>query len=423
MELAVCIKTVGCRTNQADSLEIRRRILHLPVKITQRFDEADVIIINSCAVTARAERDVRLYLGQARRRAPGALVAVTGCMTEVAPPETWAKYGALYLAIFPNRQKMLIPQWLEGMASGNRSGASPMLDVHRPPLKVQEGCTVGCSYCIVPRTRGRERSVPPEEVFEKIRWLEQQGAAEIVLTGVQLGSWGRDFDSPLATADLLRMVLGRGFRPRIRLGSIEPWGVDDSLVEIFAGRDPRLCPHLHSPLQSGCDGTLQRMRRPYSTARYASIMAALLEADPDLAVGTDVIVGFPGESDEEFESTLRFIDSLPFAYLHVFSFSGRRGTDAAWMKGQVGAEKTRERMRVLKRLDATKRGAYCRKFMGRNVEAVIEKASAGQGLSGTTGQFFRVLVPQEHEAPQLVGTTMEVRPVEYYSNKVVALPV
>ncbi len=398
MAVRVCIKTVGCRTNQADSLELRRSLIPTGVGLTSKFSEAQVIIINTCAVTARAERDVRLYLGQARRQSPGAAIAVAGCMTAVAPAGLWEGLGVA--RVFSNLEKRDIAAWVLKVAeeSGHHdgsealSGADLVSHVLRPPVKVQEGCSVGCSYCIVPRTRGPERSLPFSEVLEKARALDEAGAGEIVITGVQLGSWGRDLTPRRSVADLLSMLLDAGLKARLRLGSIEPWGVDDRLVGLFAAGDARLCPHAHVPLQSGCDAVLGAMGRPYAASAYAEVLGSLLEADPGISIGTDVIAGFPGETEEAFDETLAFIRALPLSYIHAFSYSRRSGTAAASMKGQVSSKKIRERVNALRKLGDEKRAAFMRSFLGKSVEIVVEKRLAGGGVAGTSAHFLKVLV-------------------------------
>ena len=422
----VCIKTVGCRTNQADSLQIMRKLLPMNVRLTKRFEEADIIIINTCAVTSRAERDVRLYLGQARRKSPRAIIAVAGCMTEITRPQLWEKYGEL--KIFANAEKKDIPEWIGDIARSKESRRLPEgrkelnrpAQVLRPPVKIQEGCAMSCSYCIVPRTRGTERSIPVDDILEKIRWFVERGAEEIVLTGTQLGSWGKDLDPPLAVADLLETILARGPGARIRLSSIEPWGVDERLVKFFRSRPESLCPHLHIPLQSGCDAVLRGMNRPYTTGQYRQMIESLIKADPDISLGTDVIVGFPGEGKAQLEETFAFVDSLPFAYLHVFSYSRREGTPAADLKGGARKREMKAGVAALRKLDGGKRDSFIRRFFGKEVQAVIEKLSTGGELSGTTAQFFKVVIPKAGDRAGLVGKTVDVKPYGVESNKAVS---
>ena len=425
MDLAVCIKTVGCRTNQADSLQIMRRLQPLNVRLTNSFEKADVIIINTCAVTSRAERDVRLYLGQARRKSPRALIAVAGCMTEITRPQQWEKYGDI--KVFLNSGKKDIPGWVEEItrrepAPGSvKNETSRPRRVLRPPVKIQEGCAMSCSYCIVPRTRGPERSTSVDDILEKIRWFVERGAKEIVLTGTQLGSWGKDLDPPLAMADLLDTLFKKDIGAGIRLSSIEPWGVDARLVELFSRKPAILCPHLHIPLQSGCDAVLRGMNRPYTTGQYRQMIESAIEADPDISLGTDVIVGFPGEGKAQLEETLAFVDSLPFAYLHVFSYSRREGTPAAGMKGSVKNREIKAGVAALRKLDDGKRDSFIRRFIGKTVRAVLEKHVPGDGLSGTAAQFFKVVIPDAGErAARLVGETVDVRPLSVESNKAVS---
>jgi threonylcarbamoyladenosine tRNA methylthiotransferase MtaB len=424
MEATVCIRTVGCRTNQADSLEIRRSLLAAGARLTSSLKEADIVIINTCAVTSRAERDVRMQLGRARRLAPHAAIAVAGCMTAVAEPALWERLGVT--RVFSNSQKKDIARWVVETAAGSlpaAGGGEPAIDVCRPAVKVQEGCGMRCTYCIVPRTRGAERSIAPGRVFETVRTLAEGGAREAVLTGTQLGSWGRDMDPPARIADLIRFLLDKKPALRLRLSSIEPWGIDGSLIGLMASRNPRLCPHLHIPLQSGSDRILERMGRPYTSSRYALIIDSLVKADPDLSIGTDLLTGFPGETDEDFMRTLDLVRALPLSYVHAFSFSRRPGTPAADLKDPVPARTIRERVNLLRGAGAEKRRLYLSRFLGKTVEVVAESPRGDGSITGTAAQFFRVIIPPPHASPELVGTTLAVVPFAVEGEHVLARPV
>ena len=424
MDITVCIRTVGCRTNQADTLEIRRSLVAAGARMTSSLPEAGIVIINTCAVTARAERDVRLQLGRARRLAPHAAIAAAGCMTAVAEPALWERLGVS--RVFSNSQKKDIARWAVETAAGllpRAGGGEPAVDVCRPPVKVQEGCGMRCTYCIVPRTRGAERSIAPGRVIETIQTLAEGGALEAVLTGTQLGSWGRDMDPPARIADLLRFLLDKKPALRLRLSSIEPWGIDGSLVGMLASRNPRLCPHLHVPLQSGSDGILERMGRPYTSGQYAKILDGLVKADPDLSIGTDILTGFPGETDEDFMRTIDLLRALPLSYVHAFSFSRRPGTPAADMQDPVPARTIRERVNLLREAGEEKRRLYLSRFLGKTVEVVAESLRCDGGITGTAAQFFRVIIPPPDARPELVGTTLAAVPFAVEGEHVLARPV
>jgi threonylcarbamoyladenosine tRNA methylthiotransferase MtaB len=353
---------------------------------------------------------------------------VAGCMTAVAPAGLWAGHGVA--RVFSNLEKKDITAWVldaaeasgTRTASGQPSGHDLLSRVLRPPVKVQEGCSVGCSYCIVPRTRGPERSLAPAEVLEKVRAMDEAGAGEIVITGVQLGSWGRDLTPRRSMADLLSMLLDADLGARLRLGSIEPWGVDRRLVGLFAARDARLCPHAHVPLQSGCDEVLGAMGRPYRAAEYGEILRSLVEADPEISIGTDVIAGFPGETDRAFDESEAFIRALPLSYIHAFSYSKRTGTRAAAMKGQVPSKKIRDRVRALRSLGEDKRTAFMKRFLEKPVEIVVEKRLAGGGLAGTSAHFFKVLVEPEPPLAAMPGRRLTVTVSGIQGERVLARP-
>ena len=407
--MKVCIKTIGCRTNKADSIELRQALFPLQVNFTDTLEEANAVILFTCAVTSKAEKDVRLYISQARRHAAGAPIAVTGCLTEVIPPEKWKEMGVAI--VFNNSQKHMIKSWVEEIlkrfeetelkGTKKETGTEIKEDIiqitgmNRPPLKVQEGCSMKCSYCIVPKTRGKERSIPIEEVLKKIEIFVNNGAKEIIIVGVQLGAWGKDLNPPQTISHLLEGIFKKNFSIRVRLGSIEPWGINEKLIEMFSvkTKDQRLCPHIHIPLQSGSDSILKKMNRPYRKSDYYKIVSKILEADPDIAIGTDIITGFPGETDKEFEETLNFIESIPFAYLHIFTFSPRRETPAFSMPERVASNIMKERLKRLKEIDETKRNLFKQKFRGKTVNAIVEKVSDEKEASGTVEYFFRVSFP------------------------------
>jgi len=403
----VCIRTIGCRTNQADSLELAAALAARGALVTDEPEGADVVVVNTCAVTAKAERDVRRELGRAGRVAPGARIAVAGCMAHRSPPELWRRYGVT--GVFTNPRKGGIAAWAAGDGGdGAAAGASWLMGVLRPPLKVQEGCAKACSYCVVPGTRGRERSLPAARVLDGMRRLAAAGAREAVLTGTQLGSWGKDLDPPRVLADLVETLLEAALPLRIRLSSVEPWGVTGRLVRLFAEGREALCPHLHVPAQSGSDAVLRAMRRPCDAARWRELALCLREARPDLAIGTDLIAGFPGEGAREHEETLRLVEEAPLSYLHVFSYSRREGTAAAALGGEPGAAETRRRTSALVRLGERKRAAFVEGFAGKRVDVVVERFDACRGAEGTSAHFFKVLLPPEAGAcAALVGHRIE----------------
>jgi len=377
--LRLCIRTVGCRTNQADSLALELAGAAGGAQVVGEMEDADVVIINSCAVTSRAARDVRRLVGQARRRAPRARLIVTGCMVEVEEPDLWTSLGVS--RVVPGAEKMSV---LDGLLGG--PPLERALSSFRPALKVQEGCSIGCRYCIVPRTRGPERSVDPDEVERAAASLAGRGAREVVLTGTQLGAWGRDLEPPRTLAQLVRRLLaGRTVR-RVRLSSIEPWGLDPALTAMLASERPGFCHHLHVPLQSGSARIHRAMGRPGDPdAWYATLCRAAALA-PDVALGTDVLVGFPGEEPVDFADTEALLRSVPLSYLHVFPFSPRPGTPASDMPGRPDERDVQERVKSLRALSTGMRVAFLGRLLGYELEVVVERARRSGRARGRGGE-------------------------------------
>lgn len=417
MTLRICIRTVGCRTNQADSLALEMASREAGAEVIDDVREADVVLVNSCAVTARAARDTRRLVGQARRLAPGAHVIVTGCLVEVEGPGTWRGLGAD--RVVGNADKMQAARIVQEMAPAATApcaGPRQALRTFRPALKVQEGCSVGCSYCIVPRTRGPERSVPAAQVAREADRLAGQGAHEVVLTGTQLGAWGRDLDPAASLADLVDgLIRGRVVR-RVRLSSIEPWGCDPALLEMLATGRKGLCRHLHVPLQSGSARVHEAMGRPGGPELWQAVVGSV---DRRVAVGTDVLVGFPGEGPDEFERTRQIVGDSRCAYLHVFPFSPRPGTRAEAMDGRPSEPEVRSRVAALRELSRRLRTEFLGRLMGRRLEVIVERTDpAGTGVSGTSEEFARVLV--EDGKADLAGRLVAARARHVEDERVVA---
>ncbi len=389
----VCIRTVGCRTNQADSLALELELRARGAEITDDPSEADLVVVNSCAVTARAERDVRRILGQVRRAAPGASVVVTGCMVEIEELGVFTSAGAD--RVIPSRDRQEVIGLVEPVEGTGRPG----LRTARPAFKVQQGCEVGCAYCVVPRTRGAKTSVCARAVIEGLEVLARAGASEVVLTGTQLGSWGTDTVPRTRLSSLVREVLARRPVFRIRLSSVEPWGMDQDMVRLVAARPEGLCCHLHVPLQSGSDRLLDAMGRPASSRSWQEVVEAV--AGQDLAVGTDVLVGLPGETDRDFGLTRELLAESLVAYLHVFRYCPRPGTRAAGMDHQVDARVAARRVKDLRELGRKLRARFLSGLVGRELEVVIEGSHPrAPGMLGTSSEFARVHVTDASFAQQ-----------------------
>ena len=371
------IVTLGCKLNQADSsaLEARLRALgfeRAPVFGPVRGGEgtgpdggADLVVLNTCTVTAHADREARQIARRLRADNPRAVLIATGCYAERDAAGLRAVAGVDHVVPL-SEQHQRVP-WLAAAAFGlahappaldlGRFGATSGCDPEPGPgdrtralLKIQEGCDLRCSYCIIPSVRGDSRSLPPGAVLERIGRLAGAGFREIVFTGVNTGDYGRDLDPPTRLHHLLARAIAVEGPGRLRLNSLEPRTVTPELVDLLAGCGGRLAPHLQVPLQSGSDAVLLRMRRPYRAADYARVVETLRLRVPGIALGADVIAGFPGETDGEFEATCRFIETSPLNYLHVFSYSPRPGTPAAALPARVPPDVIKERSARLRRL-------------------------------------------------------------------------
>ena len=389
--MRVAIKTLGCKINQYDTAVMQERLARESCAFV-RFDEpADVYVVNTCTVTDRADWEARQLVRKARRSNPAARVVVTGCYAQVSPDEVSRVPGVDHV-VGLNRMDELVrcvagggseaaPAVSVGNSRDERAvgvlGARRFLGRTRAFLKVQEGCNFACSYCIIPTARGRSRSVPPERVLEQVRGLAEAGFAEIVLTGIHLGGYGHDLTPRVALSELVRRIAGSGLIPRLRLSSLDPREVTDDLLSVMADSEV-VCPHLHVCVQAGEDGILKRMRRNYDTAFFARLMARARGKLPQAALGTDVIVGFPGESEETFAASLDYLGGLPLTYFHVFPWSSRRGTAAAGMTDQVPPAEKKERSRRARELGARKKQEFCRGQVGQRVSVLAEQPVAGE---------------------------------------------
>lgn len=386
----VAFLSLGCRVNQ---YEIRRFIegLYPLVEVVPFGQRADVTVIDSCAVTRTAERDTRQMVHRASRFSPGGVILLTGCYADLHPDGSRELEPGVF--VFTREEKADIPGWIRerfGLEAPDGVLQAPPLwpSAGRPPLAVQTGCDNRCAYCVIPLVRGPSVSRPLEEVKPELAAFFEQGVSEVILSGINLGSWGRDLRPRGRLADLLAALLeATGPGRRIRLGSVEPETVDEGLLSLLG--HPRLAPHLHVPLQGTTDATLAAMGRPMRSAGFAELVDKARRLAPGVAVGSDVIAGFPGETDEVFSEGLSFVESCGFAYLHVFPFSARPGTAAAVRPGLLAAV-VRERAAVLRSLASKCRGRFLDSMTGRIVEVAIEEASPDGRLVGMAGPFFPV---------------------------------
>ncbi|MBN2437472.1 MAG: tRNA (N(6)-L-threonylcarbamoyladenosine(37)-C(2))-methylthiotransferase MtaB [Deltaproteobacteria bacterium] len=380
----IAMSTLGCKVNQCESAGIAEALAARGMTLVPFEEVADGYIINTCTVTGRTDYQSRQLIRRAIRKNPTAAVLVTGCYAQRAPEEIARIPGVRFIA--GNTEKERIPDILCDMTAGvprilvgdirkekgiSRLGATVFPEHTRVFLKIQDGCDAFCGYCIIPHTRGTSRSLPPEEVLERIASISRAGCREIVLTGIHLGAWGRDLQPRADLATLVRRIADGCAVERLRLSSIEPRELNGEIIALL-GTSGTVCRHLHIPLQSGDDGILAAMLRNYDTAFFRNLVRKLYTTLPGIAIGIDVMAGFPGESEEAFENTLRMVEEMPIAYLHVFPYSRRPGTPAATLAGQVSEEKKKRRAERLRAIGTTKRQSFAERFIGTPLEVLVE---------------------------------------------------
>lgn len=403
--MKVYLDMVGCRLNQAEIEQYARQFRAAGHTLVARPQDADLAVINTCTVTAAAESDSRQKVRQVARVGVPEL-ALTGCWVTLNPAEAALLPGVS--RVVPNQTKDTLVS--EILQESQRFDAEPLERSTIPGLrfrtrafiKAQDGCDNHCTFCITTAARGAGRSRPITEIIDDVRLLVAKESGqdiftspptrEIVLTGVHLGSWGNDLPGDPGLGDLIRAILDETDTPRLRLSSLEPWDLDEALFLLW--KDSRLCRHLHLPLQSGCAATLKRMARKTTPQKFADLVKAARTHIPDVAITTDIITGFPGESDEEFEQSLEFVRSMQFAGGHVFTYSARPGTAAAGFPGQVPVKKRRQRNQEMRAVLEASGLVYREKFIGQSLPVLWENAVAlgpdGWELSGLTDNYLRV---------------------------------
>jgi threonylcarbamoyladenosine tRNA methylthiotransferase MtaB len=406
--MRIALATLGCKVNQYDTAAIQTALLRQGDRVVSFNEGADVYIVNSCTVTDRADAESRRLARRAKRLNPGALVIMTGCFAQASPEAAAVKevdhivgIGRLHDLLGTVRgertERVLVDSVLKVTPEITR-GAEVFTGQTRAFLKVQEGCDLFCSFCVVPFARGASRSVEPDEVLTGLRRLSALGFQEVVLTGTHLGAYGADLIPAVGLADLLESIAAARPVPRVRLSSVDPPEVTPRLLRTMARSDV-ICPHLHVPVQAGADRTLRRMRRRYDTALLREVLAEIRIALPDAGLGTDVIAGFPGETEADFESGLTFLQEQPFTYFHVFPYSRRRGTVAARLPGQVQAREITARSRLLRQLGEAKRAAFAECWVGHDLPVLLESTRDRETgcLAGYSRNYLRVLVggPEE----------------------------
>jgi threonylcarbamoyladenosine tRNA methylthiotransferase MtaB len=457
------VENFGCRATQADGAALERQFEERGLSRASSAKSAAVVILNTCTVTTGADQDARAAIRRVRRQNPEARIVVTGCYAQRAPDEIAVLPGVdvvvgnshkhqLAELVLPDRH--LRPESLssfvplskltENRELGTENSifvsdifahtellAAPVFDAAnertRPNLKIQDGCDNRCSFCVIPFVRGQSRSMELDRIIAEVNNLVNAGYREVVVSGINLGRWGRDLthtsanvgtaapgcpgerSSPASFVDLVRAVLTETSAEKLRISSVEPMDWSDELISLVAS-SPRIAKHAHVPMQSGSDAVLRRMHRKYRPWHYRAKIEKIHAAMPDAAIGADVMVGFPGETEAEFEVTRKMIDDLPFTYLHVFTYSARPGTPAAEMPDQVPVNIARERNRILRELASEKKLAFMRSFIGKTVEAitlnVIGSDQDGEFTEALTDNYLKLRLRGRHEANRWVRSSV-----------------
>ena len=489
------VENFGCRATQADGAAIEEQLRAQGLHRVSTPGQAEMVVLNTCTVTAAADQDARAAIRRINRDNPHCRILVTGCYAQRAPEELAALPGVTWVignshkhrlaqialpfgrdgaspasavqgsgnAISVGARDALLCRCSEAESWGEKSSrgfvpltvlqtenrqkraenwelktdhrifvsdifahtellAAPVFDAAnertRPNLKVQDGCDNRCSFCVIPYVRGRSRSLRLEEVIRQVNWLVQAGYREVVISGINLGRWGRDLPIALdplrpgignkrdSFVALIRTILAETSLEKLRISSVEPMDWSDQLIGLVAN-SPRIAKHAHVPMQSGSDAVLRRMHRKYRPWHYREKIEKIRAAMPTAAIGADVMVGFPAETDAQFEETRRMVEELPFTYLHVFTYSPRPGTPAAAMPNQVPLQLARERNQILHQLAADKKVAFMRSFIGRTVEAITLHAFDGESSEALTDNYLKLHLKGRHAANHWLRARVE----------------
>jgi threonylcarbamoyladenosine tRNA methylthiotransferase MtaB len=470
------IENFGCRATQADGAALERQFLELGLERAQAAREAEIVVLNTCTVTAGADKDARASIRRLQRVNPGCKILVTGCYAQRAPEElaalpgvTWVvgnshKHRAAEIAMASFSRSLLssaagsggfvslaqLSESAENLHIAQDSMCGVSLDVERaeivvgdifahtelmaapvfeaanertrPNLKVQDGCDNRCSFCVIPYVRGQSRSLPMERVLAEVRTLVDAGYREVVISGINLGRWGREFSHqpsvvshqvPQASGDatlvkLIRAILARTSLEKLRISSVEPMDWNDELIELVAS-SPRIAKHAHVPMQSGSDAVLRRMHRKYRPWHYQEKILKIRQAMPRAAIGADVMVGFPGETEKEFAETQRMVEELPFTYLHIFTYSARPGTPAAEQSEQVPVALARQRNKVLREVAFAKKAAFLRSLVGTDVEAITLQSGGGtNSTEALTDNYLKAKVDGNLDSNRWIRLQVEM---------------
>jgi threonylcarbamoyladenosine tRNA methylthiotransferase MtaB len=377
------INTLGCKVNQSESDVIEGNLIERGHSVVSLSEKPEYCIVNTCSVTAKSDYQSRQLIRRVLR--VSANVIATGCYAQLRPEDIRGINRDIQ--IVRNADKYNIINLLDDNISDISLCYS---NKSRPCVKVQDGCNNACTFCIVPLARGKSRSIEKQVIIDQIIGLEEKGYSEIVLTGVHLGSYGRDLKHKLMLSDLVKTILNETNIKRIRFSSLGIHEIDQEILKLL--REKRICNHLHIPLQSGDDSILRKMKRRYDASSYRSKIFEIISEKPDISIGTDVIVGFPGETAEAFLNTEKLIEQIPFAYMHIFPYSSRPGSGASQMADHIEFSVKKKRYDLLRGLNNKKRGAFLSSQIDRVLEIVIEDEDTDHRVVGTSSNYLKVSV-------------------------------
>lgn len=382
----IYLEALGCRLNTAEVESLASEFSGAGCEVVTNPRDADIVVLNTCAVTAQAARKSRHRARALRRLNPKAEIAITGCWATADPGRVQALEGVRW--VLPNASKSELVWHTIGVRASPTPWSPAQWGHTRAFLKVQDGCDHHCTYCVTRLLRGPAHSRPLAEIVTSVRELVRNGAQEVVLTGVSLGSYGSDLSPSVHLSEMVRAILRETDVPRLRLSSIEPWDVDEALIDLW--NDPRLCRQLHLPLQSGSDAVLRRMGRPITVDAYVQVVERARRVSPDLAITTDLITGFPGEREEDFACTLALVEDLAFARLHVFPYSERVGTPAARLPEKVPVPVRKVRARILREIGERLATVYRRHFLGQTLSVLWERQNERGEWVGLSDNYLEI---------------------------------
>jgi threonylcarbamoyladenosine tRNA methylthiotransferase MtaB len=440
------VENFGCRASQADGASLERQFGELGLTRASASNAAQIVILNTCTVTASADQDARAAIRRIRRQNPECQIVVTGCYAQRAPqeiaalpgvsrvignshkhelaslalatkesnqpPQTGSTTPFVPLSALTNSEQVANPSpiYVSDIFAHTELTAAPVFDAAnertRPNLKVQDGCDNRCSFCVIPYVRGQSRSLKLETVIDEVRGLVHSGYREVVISGINLGRWGRDLGGKLRFEKLVEAILQRTTLEKLRISSVEPMDWSDELIAMMA-TSPRIAKHAHVPMQSGSDRILRSMHRKYRPWHYRQKIEKIRAAMPTAAIGADVMVGFPGETEKDFAATAQMIEDLPFTYLHVFTYSPRPGTPAANMPEMVPVRVARDRNEILRTIIAGKKRAFIESFVGTTMEAITLRVSDADRTDALTDNYLKLQLEGHQEPNRWVSAQID----------------